>query len=56
MMTVIKKKFFNGQKTDIYQECEKALELTEKKEVETEKEQVEEYVNNYNVTTRWQTV
>jgi len=48
---LIKKKIFNIQKTDIYQKCEKVLDL----EDETQK-QTDEYITNYSVTTRWQTV
>ena len=52
----IKKKIFKSQKTDISQECEMLLNFKEKESSEEDLEHTEEYLNNYNVTTRWQTV
>ena len=49
---LLKKIFFNKQKNDFYHECEEVLgNSKEKDEIE-----VEEYLNNYQSTTRWQTV
>ena len=53
---LIKNYFFILQNTDIYQECEKALELNEIKEIEIDNINTEEYLNNYTLTTRWQTI
>jgi len=53
---LIKKNFFKIQKTDIYQECEKVLDLGENAQKDAEDLKAEEYRSNYNVTTRWQTV
>ena len=55
VVLVIKKKFFKMQKTNISQECEKVLNFSEKEEPDTEIQR-EEYLKNYNITTRWQTV
>lgn len=49
---IIKKIFSIGAKNDIYHECETALKTSnEKNENETE-----EYLKNYQATTRWQTL
>lgn len=49
---LIKKIFSIRQKNDFYHECEEVLGSSkEKDEIE-----VEEYLNNYQSTTRWQTV
>ncbi|MCG6187119.1 hypothetical protein [Maribellus maritimus] len=49
---LLKKIFSNKEKTDFYHECEEVLKSTT---VENETE-VEEYLKNYQATTRWQTV
>ena len=49
---LLKKIFFNSRKTDIYHECETALKTSEVKD----EEETEEYLKNYQSTTRWQTV
>ena len=51
----IKNKFFKSQKTDISHECEKLLENMEIVVQEGENKE-EEYLLNYNITTRWQTL
>ena len=49
---LIRKIFFNDKKNDFYHDCEEVLNVSkEKDEIE-----VEEYVNSYQLTTRWQTV
>jgi hypothetical protein len=53
---VIKKKIFKSQKTEICQECKKALNLDDEINSIEDLKLTEEYANNYNVTTRWQTV
>lgn len=52
---LIKKNIFNIQKTDIYQECERALDFEDEITSES-KMKTEEYLANYTVTTRWQTL
>jgi hypothetical protein len=52
----IKKKIFKSQKTDISQECEMLLNFKEKESSDEDLVHTEEYLKNYNVTTRWQTV
>lgn len=54
--SVIKKKIFKSQKTEICQECKKALNIRENSRSLEELKLTEEYTNEYNVTTRWQTV
>lgn len=49
---LLKKIFFNVKKTDFYHECG---EVVDNAAGETESE-VEEYLKNYQSTTRWQTV
>ena len=56
MEIVIKKFFFFNQKNDIYHECDKLLEMSENEEQNDELVKNEEYINSYNVTTRWQTI
>jgi hypothetical protein len=58
LKSYIKKNFFNLSKTDFPQDCEKVFGmdiLNEKEKVELPIP-VEEYVNNYKSTTRWQTL
>lgn len=52
----IKKKIFNCQKSDISQECKNAFNLNFNAEKDSSENEVEEYLNNYKSTTRWQTV
>ncbi len=52
----IKKYFFIGEKTDFYQECEELLKFNDNDTSEEEMVHTEEYLENYNVTTRWQTI
>ncbi len=54
-INLIKNKIIKSEKTDIYQECDKTL-VFNKNLQETDEVQVEEYLNNYSSTTRWQTV
>ena len=51
---VIKKKIFKSKNTEICHECERLLNLKDKSSDEELK--TEEYLKNYNVTTRWQTL
>lgn len=55
-LAVIKKNFFKSQKNDKYHECERALKMALNEEETKEKQHNEEYLKNYNVTTRWQTI
>jgi len=52
----IKKNFFNHQKNDKSHGCEKVFGSTVNVNSEKENNDVEEYLNNYTTTTRWQTV
>ncbi len=52
----IKKNFFNWQKNDKYHDCEEVFGLTVNVNSEKENSEVDEYLNNYRTTTRWQTV
>jgi len=52
----IKKNIFNSEKTDISHECDKLLKFKENGATDEEKDNTEEYLSNYYVTTRWQTV
>ncbi len=49
---LLKKIFFNNQKNDIYHECEQVLNMGNG----NNDKEVEEYMKNYQSTTRWQTV
>ena len=49
---ILKKKFFNSPKNDIYQDCKEAMNTV----VEDNEKEVDEYLKNYQATTRWQTV
>ena len=49
---IIKKKFFNNEKNDIYQDCKSVLDNN----IGSEENEVEEYLKNYQSTTRWQTI
>jgi hypothetical protein len=52
----IKNFFFNAQKNDKNQECKNAFNLDFSSTKESSENEVEEYLNNYKSTTRWQTV
>jgi hypothetical protein len=56
LVSKIKKKFFNDSKTDISHECEMMLNMNENPVSKEEMAYAKEYVENYNVTTRWQTL
>lgn len=53
---LLKKKFFNSQKSDINQECRNAFNLDFNSKKDNSENEVEEYLNNYKSTTRWQTI
>ena len=53
---LIKKKFFIDQKTDICQDYKMGIGLSGLSREDIHENETEEYVNNYNSTTRWQTV
>lgn len=52
----IKKKFFIKSKTDLNQECEKLFVTGENVNSQEGLKLTEEYIENYRVTTRWQTI
>lgn len=52
----IKKYIFKSEKTEICQECKKALKIDDEVTSIEELKLTEEYANEYNVTTRWQTL
>jgi hypothetical protein len=52
----IKKKFFNESKADLNQECEKLFVTGENVNSLEGLKLTEEYIENYRVTTRWQTL
>jgi hypothetical protein len=52
----IKKNIFKSQNTEISQECEKVFESMNLETEPDEKNREAEYVSNYCVTTRWQTL
>ena len=54
--SLIKKIFSKCSKTDISHDCKEALEFIETPELSSENIDTEEYLDNYKVTTRWQTV
>ena len=56
MTSVIKKKIFKSQNTEICQECKNVLKLDDEIASIEELKLTEEYASDYNVTTRWQTV
>lgn len=53
---LIKKIFCICQKNDIYHDCEEALSLLENQHMNPGENEVEEYLANYQSTTRWQTL
>lgn len=52
----IKKNFFNSEINDFSHGCEEVLGGYPNGDAEREQKEVEEYLNNYTTTTRWQTV
>lgn len=53
---LLKKKIFNSSKTDISHECQRMINDTKNLVLADEEKREEEYIDNYNITTRWQTV
>ncbi|MBT3383514.1 MAG: hypothetical protein HN778_18960 [Prolixibacteraceae bacterium] len=53
---LIKKIFSNKAKNDISHNCEKVLGIVDFNEADDFKSNIEEYEDQYNSTTRWQTV
>lgn len=49
---ILKKYFFNSEKSDICHESK----IVQNNKKENEEKEVEEYMKNYQSTTRWQTV
>lgn len=56
VMQEIKKKIFKSKKTDIYQDCKEVLNFDETNSSKDEVNSFNEYLENYKVTTRWQTL
>ena len=56
LVQVIKKKFFKNSKHDESQECEALKKMIMEGSSSEEKDHEEEYVYNYGLTTRWQTL
>lgn len=52
----IKKKFFKSEKSDINHACEELLNMENESKATDEEKMREEYAQNYNITTRWQTI
>lgn len=52
----IKNFFFNSAKNDKNQECKNEFKLDFNSPGDSKENEVEEYLNNYKSTTRWQTV
>ncbi|WP_319502451.1 hypothetical protein [uncultured Draconibacterium sp.] len=52
----IKKKFFKSVKNDINHACIELQNLEDESKVTVEEKEREEYAQNYNITTRWQTI
>jgi len=53
---LIKKKFFNGPEADICQDYRITIEIPGIIIDDIRENETEEYLENYNSTTRWQTV
>ena len=53
---LIKKIFFKYEKSDIYQDCKEVLNFDEKNSSLEEVNSFNEYLENYKITTRWQTL
>ncbi len=56
LKSLLKKKIFNDSKTDISHECQKMIKDTKNLVLADEEKREEEYIDNYTITTRWQTV
>jgi hypothetical protein len=56
LKALLKKNFFNNQKTDINHNCKNVFNFDLGKSDFNAKNETEEYLNNYKSTTRWQTV
>lgn len=56
VINLIKKYIFKSEKTKICQECKKVLKIDDEVTSIEELKLTEEYANEYNVTTRWQTL
>lgn len=56
LKSILKKKFFNGQKSDISHDCENVFNFDLNNGDENSDQEAEEYLNNYKTTTRWQTI
>lgn len=56
LTSLIKKNFFNIEKTDINHNCKNAFSFDLNSGDLNSKKEAEEYLNNYKTTTRWQTV
>ena len=56
LRNLLKKNFFNSQKSDINHDCKSVFSFDLKKGDLNSNEEAEEYLNNYKTTTRWQTV
>ncbi|WP_303924241.1 hypothetical protein [Draconibacterium sediminis] len=53
---IIKKKFFKAEKNDISHACVELQNLEAESRPTADEKEREEYAQNYNITTRWQTV
>ncbi|WP_319590458.1 hypothetical protein [uncultured Draconibacterium sp.] len=52
----IKKKFFKSGKNDINHACVELQNMEDESKITDDEKEREEYAQNYNITTRWQTV
>ena len=52
----IKKKFFKSEKGDINHACVELQNMEDESKLTVEEKEREEYAQNYNITTRWQTI
>ncbi|QIA08450.1 hypothetical protein [Draconibacterium halophilum] len=52
----IKKKFFKDENNDINHACVELQNLENELNATNEEKEREEYAQNYNLTTRWQTI
>ena len=52
----IEKKFFKSEKNDINHACVELINMEGESKLTAEEKEREEYAQNYNITTRWQTV
>ena len=56
LKATLKKIFFNNPKSDINHKCKNAFSFDISKNDLNTNNEIEEYLNNYKTTTRWQTV